>query len=61
VNGVRDTAEMLRLVQQRLAHDGDHDDFCLRLADDLDFRRACIGRLAEDSVAFGHPFRIVGP
>lgn len=61
INGARDTAEMLRLVQQRLAHGGDHDDFCLRLADDLDFRRACIGRLAEDSVGFGHPFRIIGP
>lgn len=58
-NRAHDTAEMLRLVQRRLAHDGDHDDFVLRLADDADFRRACIDRLAEDSVAFGHPFRIV--
>jgi hypothetical protein len=58
-NRVHDTAEMLRLVQQRLAHDGDHDDFVLRLADDHDFRRACIERLGENSVAFGHPFRIV--
>jgi hypothetical protein len=60
VNGARDTAEMLRLVQQRLAQDGDHDAFCLRLAEDDGFRKLCIDRLAENSVAFGHPFRIVG-
>jgi hypothetical protein len=58
-NRVHDTAEMLRLVQRRLAHDGDHDDFILRLADDHAFRHACIERLAEDSVAFGHPFRVI--
>jgi hypothetical protein len=61
VNGARDTAEMLRLLQQRLAQDGEHDDFCIRLADDAEFRRACIDQLAEDAVAFGHPFRIIGP
>ena len=60
LNGARNTAEMLRLVQQRLAHDGDHDDFCIRLADDIDFRSACIDRLSGDCVAFGHPFRIIG-
>jgi hypothetical protein len=58
-NRAHDTAEMLRLVQQRLAHEGDHDDFVLRLADDETFRRSCIDRLAEDSIAFGHPFKIV--
>lgn len=56
-----DTAEMLRIVQQRLAQDGDHDEFVLRLADDAAFRRGCIDRIAEDSIAFGYPFRIVGP
>lgn len=61
VNAARDTAEMLRLVQQRLAHDGDHDDFVLRLADDAEFRSGCIDRLSEDSIAFGHPFRIIKP
>lgn len=59
VNDTRTTGDMLKLVQQRLDHAGDHDDFVLRLADDIEFRRGCIDRLAEDSVAFGHPFRIV--
>jgi hypothetical protein len=61
VNGARDTAEMLQLLQQRLAQDGDHDEFCLRLTEDDGYRSLCIERLAEDSVPFGHPFRIIGP
>ncbi len=60
-NAVRSTAEMLRHVQDRLEHDGDHDDFVLRLVSDLDYRRACIDRLAEDSVPFDYQYRIVEP
>jgi hypothetical protein len=58
-NTAANTAEMLRRVQQRLSHAGDHDDFVLRLADDDAFRKACIERLSEDSVPFNHPYRIV--
>lgn len=59
VNNAANTAEMLRRVQRRLGHAGNHDDFVLRLADDEAFRKACIERLSEDAVAFNHPYRIV--
>ncbi len=58
-NAGRTTAEMLRHVQERLAHEGDHDDFVLRLVDDPHYRRSCIERLSEDSVPFDYHFRIV--
>lgn len=61
VNGARDTAEMLWLVHERLGIEGDHDAFVLRLAEDEAFRRACVERLAEDSVPFQHPYREVTP
>ncbi|MCG8547044.1 MAG: hypothetical protein MJE12_22840 [Alphaproteobacteria bacterium] len=55
----RTTADMLRVVQARLGEAGDHDAFVLRLVDDLGFRRECIERLSENSVPFGHPYRVV--
>lgn len=58
-NGARTTADMLRLVQDRLGDPMDHDAFVLRLVEDARFRRECIERLAEDSVPFQHPYRVV--
>jgi hypothetical protein len=58
-NAVRTTAEMLQHVQDRLAHDGDHDDFVLRLVDDPGYRRSCIDRLSVDSVPFDYQYRVV--
>ena len=58
-NGARTTADMLRLVHDRLDHAGDHDEFVINLAQDVAFRRRCIDVISDDSVPFGHPFRIV--
>jgi len=60
-NTTRDTDEMLRLVHERVGDPMPHDAFVLRLIEDEGYRRACIGRMAEDSVPFDYPFRILEP
>lgn len=60
-NGARTTADMLRLVHDRLDYAGDHDRFVLNLVQDAAFRRRCIDVISEDSAPFGHPYRIIEP
>ena len=50
----RNTAEVLEIVHQRVKPEMPHDDFILRVIDDIDFRRDCSILLAEDSVPFDY-------
>ena len=50
------TAEVLQIINRRVAHDLQHDDFVLRVIEDTNFRRRCSNILARDSVPFDYPF-----
>jgi len=52
----RNTAEVLEIVHKRVAADMPHDEFILRVIDDVGFRRECSIALAEDSVPFDYPY-----
>ena len=42
-----------------LAHDGDGDDFIMRMIQDHDYREACVNSISENAVAFGYSYKVI--
>jgi hypothetical protein len=42
-----------------LAHEGDVDDFIMRMIEDQDYREACVDAVSVDAVAFGYPYKVI--